>query len=65
MPDVKIGQHIEKDQQIGEIVSSIEGKVLEKIYAHAAGRLYTIREYPLVYKGSLLARIITDEKGGE
>ena len=65
MPDVKIGQRIEKDQQIGEIVSSIEGKVLEKIYAHAAGRLYTIREYPLVYKGSLLARIITDEKGGE
>ena len=48
---------IEKGQWIGDIVDPQSGTVREPIYAPSGGILFTLREYPVVYEGSLLARI--------
>ncbi|MFI3321815.1 MAG: M14 family metallopeptidase [Rikenellaceae bacterium] len=48
---------VEKGEEIGQIVSSLTGEILERITAPKAGLLFTIRAYPVVYEGSLIARI--------
>ena len=44
---------------IGKIVDPLEAKVLKVIEAEIDGLLFTLREYPLVYSGSLIGRIIS------
>jgi len=55
---------IETGQWIGDIVDPLSGTVRESLYAPNGGVLFTLREYPVVYEGSLLARIFgeSDEK---
>ena len=49
--NIKSGEHI------GDIISPIEGKVLQRIESPADGIIFTLRENPVVYKGTLLARV--------
>jgi hypothetical protein len=42
---------------IGEIVDPLTGSVVETLSAPGSGILFTLREYPVVYEGSLIARI--------
>lgn len=65
LPSVSLGEWVAAGQVIGEIVSSLEGRVLEQITSIREGRVSTLRKYPLVYKGSLIARVITAQKGGQ
>ncbi len=55
--DVKNNIVVDKGEEIGKIVSSLTGEVLQVVTAPAHGLLFTIRAYPIVYQGSLLARI--------
>jgi hypothetical protein len=48
---------IKKNDKIGTIVSPLTGEILETLYAPNGGILFTLREYPIVYEGSLIARI--------
>ncbi len=52
---------VKKDELIGEIVSAYKGEVCESVYSPCDGLLFTLREYPVVYEGSLLARIYEDK----
>lgn len=52
---------IAKGAKIGEIVDPLTGEVLSEIEAPNGGILFTLREYPVVYEGSLLARIFGDK----
>lgn len=45
-------------QLLGRIVSGLRGEVLAEVRSPVEGVLFTLREYPLVYEGSLLARIM-------
>ena len=45
-------------QLLGRIVSPLRGDVLAEVRSPVEGILFTLREYPLVYEGSLLARIM-------
>jgi hypothetical protein len=45
-------------QVLGRIVSGLRGEVLAEVRSPVEGVLFTLREYPLVYEGSLLARIM-------
>ena len=49
---------IKKDEKIGEIVDPLTGLVLDEIKAPSDGVLFTLREYPVVYEGSLIARVL-------
>ncbi len=50
--DVKQGEHI------GDIVDPLTGSILQKIYSPCKGLVFTLREYPVVYEGSLVGRIL-------
>lgn len=47
-----------RDQCLGKIVSPQDGRVLSTVRSPVNGMLFTLREYPLVYEGSLMARIM-------
>ena len=55
---------IQKGAVIGTIVNPINGSILATLLAPNKGILFTLREYPIVYEGSLIARIFgsTHEK---
>ncbi len=48
---------VESGQIIGQIISPLTGEVLQEVRAPHRGILFTIRAYPIIYEGSLLARI--------
>ena len=52
-----INTKVTKGQRIGMIVSSLTGEILEDVIAPVDGLMFTLRAYPVVYEGSLLARI--------
>ena len=55
---------IKKGDKIGDIVDPLTGTIHCELISNADGILFTLREYPVVYEGSLLARIFgeNDEK---
>lgn len=48
---------IKRGERIGDIVDPLSGTVVDSIEAPSDGILFTLREFPVVYEGSLLARI--------
>ncbi|NDL68250.1 M14 family metallopeptidase [Anaerotalea alkaliphila] len=48
-------------EPLGKIVDALTGEVVSTLSSPCDGLLFTLREYPVVYPGSLLARIL----GGE
>ena len=57
LTDMKCGVNVNKGDRIGQIVDPLHGKVLSTVTSPVAGYLFTIRAYPIVYEGSLMARI--------
>lgn len=49
---------------LGTIVSPFNGTVLSEVRSPVDGILFTLREYPLVYEGSLMARVMARKRGG-
>ncbi len=57
LTDKHTGTLIKEGEVIGHIVSPMEGMVLSEVVSPCNGFLFTIRAYPIVYEGSLMARI--------
>ena len=57
LTDIKNNIIVDEGEEIGRIVSSLTGEVLKSVVSPVHGFLFTIRAYPIVYEGSLLARI--------
>ncbi len=49
--------YVEKGDEIGKIVDPLSGEILHSVTADSAGYVFTLRVYPIVYEGSLLARL--------
>ena len=64
LPDMENGQQVSAGDMIGKIVSTLSGDVLEIVQAKRCGILFTLREYPLVYEGALIARVLAEERNG-
>ena len=47
-----------RGELLGAIVSPFQGEILSEVRAPVDGILFTLREYPLVYEGSLMARVM-------
>lgn len=58
IPKVEHWIGIQKGDVVGEIIDPCEGNVLEQITAPIDGTVFSLREYPVVYEGSLLARVL-------
>ncbi|WP_010236587.1 M14 family metallopeptidase [Clostridium arbusti] len=52
---------IKKGDTIGHILDPLEGKIREQVLSPCNGMVFTLREYPIVYTGSLVARLIGEE----
>ena len=50
--------NVEKGELIGRILNPLEGTVEEEVFSPLKGMLFTLREYPVVSPGSLLARVL-------
>lgn len=48
---------VHEGQSVGQIIEPLTGKVLSDVKSPCNGLLFTIRAYPIVYEGSLVARI--------
>lgn len=57
LTETKNNTIVDKGEEIGEIVSPLTGEVLQRVVSPIHGLLFTLRAYPIVYQGSLLARI--------
>ena len=55
------GSYIKKGEVLGELIDPLNGRIIENVMASCDGLLFTLREYPLVYEGALLARILKGE----
>lgn len=58
LPTAKHNAKIAEGDEIGKIINPLTGEVLESLVSSVNGLLFTIREYPVVYEGSLIARIL-------
>ncbi len=58
LPAIAHNHYVRKGDKLGEIVSPLEGKVLDEIRVERSGLVFTLREYPFVREGALLARIL-------
>jgi predicted deacylase len=57
LTELKCGINVSRGQVIGQIVDPLRGIVLSTVTSPVDGYLFTIRAYPIVYEGSLMARI--------
>lgn len=62
IPNVKHWQRLKEGELIGKIVDPLSGKVLDEVRSPIDGILFTIREYPVVDEGSLIGRLLIDQK---
>lgn len=58
VPCVEHWSAVRHGELLGRIVSPLRGETLSEVLAPCDGMLFTLREYPLVYEGSLLARLM-------
>jgi hypothetical protein len=64
VPTAKFGDIVQKGDHIGDVVDPLTSTVVEEVKAVCDGMIFTLREYPVVYGGSLLARILEPTNGG-
>ena len=61
LPKAEHGAPVVAGQLIGLVADPLTGAVAQEVTAPASGLLFTLREYPVVYPGSLLGRILEGE----
>jgi uncharacterized protein len=58
VPAIEHWMAVRRGELLGRIISPHHGGALAEVRAPVDGALFTLREYPAVYEGSLLARIM-------
>lgn len=58
VPHTEIGDHVKQGDVLGQILNPLTGNVEQEVKAPIDGMVFTRREYPVVYSGSLLGRIL-------
>ncbi len=63
IPSVTHGDYVHTGDVIGRVLDPLTGSIVESAISPCNGILFTLREYPVVFGGSLLARIMGDGNG--
>ena len=61
--ELKCGIVVAEGEEIGQIVEPLTGRILSRVVSPVEGYLFTIRAYPIVYEGSLMARVYKINRG--
>lgn len=62
VPCIKHGDKVKKGESVGNIVEPLTGKILNQALSPCSGMVFTLREFPVVYEGSLIARVLGEEE---
>ena len=62
LPQKQIFDEVKEGEILGLVVDPLTGDVKQKVKAPIAGKVFTRREYPVVYSGSLLNRILGGDR---
>ena len=65
IPEVEHWMNIHKGETLGLITDPTDGRILEEMKSPCNGLVFTLREYPVVNPGSLVARVLDIEKNSE
>ena len=60
IPSVRHSDNVKRGEEFGTIVDPLTGEVRQKCVSEVDGLLFTLREYPIVNEGSLIARILQE-----
>lgn len=60
VPTIEHWKGVRRGDHLGDIVSPLTGDVLVNVEAPCDGLVFTLREYPVVDEGSLIARILKE-----
>lgn len=63
LPQVRHADRVERGQLLGLIADPMNGGIREKLLSPISGLVFTLREYPVVNEGSLIARILGGSAG--
>jgi predicted deacylase len=63
IPCAAHGSYVREGDLVGMVLDPLTGNVVENAVSPCGGLLFTLREYPVVFGGSLLARIMGDGNG--
>jgi predicted deacylase len=55
------GSLVKRGEPVGRIINPLSGEVVAEVTAPESGMLFTVREYPVVEEGSLMARILREK----
>lgn len=58
VPCIEHWRTIRAGEKLGEIVNPLTGEVCEELFSDVDGMVFTLREYPIVVEGALIARIL-------
>ncbi len=59
IPAICYNQYVKEGQKLGEIIEPLSGECQEIFYAKRTGLVFSLREYPMIYEGALIARMIS------
>lgn len=62
VPECKIGDVVKEGDILGNVLDPLSGEIAEAIKSPIDGMVFTRREYPVVYAGSLLGRVLGGEE---
>lgn len=65
IPEIQHWTDVAKGQCLGRIISPYRGEPLAEVRSPIDGILFTLREFPLVHEGSLMARIVAAPPRGK
>lgn len=58
VPLIEHSDYVKKGDKIGEIIAPLTGSVEEEVFTPCDGLVFTLRDYPVVSEGALLARVL-------
>ncbi len=64
LPSIEHNHYVVPGQVIGILVDPFTGETYEEIRSKKGGLIFTLRVSPMVYEGSLIARVLSETKGG-
>jgi predicted deacylase len=64
LPYIQHGKRVRRNELIGVIVDPLTGDIKEELPSPISGMVFTLREYPVVYNGSLIARVLGGSEDG-
>ncbi len=58
LPDAAIWKEVAKGDRLGTVIDPVSGAELEEVTSPANGRLLAVRERPVVFPGTMVARVV-------